>query len=194
MPQVVAHGKRADYNDSWVVMAAVSEGPDEDDSLEGQTLQTGDVVRLKHKMTKRYLRMADFNGPKTTNHPAASCYSMDWDDRRMAADESEESTNIDHWIVEADANAAASAIQPEESVEYMCISLQALEVAVDGDIIPALAAFGEACQPSEYATATLGKEAAANETAELAVEKPTYACLHVARSACSPLFNGCTCG
>jgi hypothetical protein len=44
--------------------------------------------------------MANFNGPKTRNHPAASCYSMDWEERRMAADPSEESSDIDDWIVE----------------------------------------------------------------------------------------------
>ena len=44
--------------------------------------------------------MADFNGPKTRNHNAASCFSMDWEERRMAADLSEESSDVDNWIVE----------------------------------------------------------------------------------------------
>lgn len=153
-------------------MGPVSDGMDDDAALEGQTVQAGNVVRLKHKITSRYLRMADFNGPKTTNHPAASCFSMDWEDRRMAADESEESSEIDHWIVTPDENAKVDDVQTGASVEYMCISLQALEVAVDGDMVPALAAFGEASQPDEYAAA-LGQQKAATQTQAIVVEKPT---------------------
>ena len=64
-------------------------------------------------------------------------------------------------------------MQTGDSVEYMSLSLQALQAAVDGDLVPALGQFAEAAQPSEYAVAQQ-QQAAAEQSTEIRVEKPTF--------------------
>jgi len=174
--EVTTFAKLPDENDEWIVAGPTGEGPEAFDiDVEGHLVEVGNIIRLKHKDTKRYLRMADFSGPKTRDHPAASCFSMDWEDRKFLVDDnsSEESGFVDHWVVESAAGKTQDKVQTGESVEYMCLSLQALEVMVDGDMIPSLTDFGKASAPSEYAVA-LGQQAAATQTTAIAVEQPSH--------------------
>jgi hypothetical protein len=176
--EVVAYDRIPDENDSWIVCPP-AKSTDAQAHASGKTIRNGAVIRLKHKESARFLRMANFFGPKTRNHPAASCYATQWDDHTVSGGDSEESSEVDNWIIEVDDASGGRSSRSGHSIEYTSVSLQSFDVSIDGDLIPALTSFLAIAQPDTY-TSELGLQASAEEVALIMVEQPVYVFLILA--------------